>query len=323
MLLFLVVLNFYLIFCEDPTISKWPKSFFARLVTTITPPGGDGPTFNFQQMVVYDGNENFTCRYDEQNLLNHAIRVRPVDYCSNADHYRIQDGSGLTPPEKITCSMNQSHFPRFEWPSQFLDDAKFVAVDKVNGRSVNHFFVQNMMVKGVDTQVDIWLGQDDGLVALMTFLDVNTDVITTYSFVEIQSGYPNSALRCTSALIKCGLDDALCRVKNGTAKGDISAATSWICTPGAGNGNLDCSPIEPGGKFYEPDTVLAHGNWAFNAYFQKNKYIDGMLACLSINGVSGDLVIPPTSHYQKKKLHRYSRPVKANLFDTLTPSFVC
>jgi len=41
----------------------------------------------------------------------------------------------------------------------------------------------------------------------------------------------------------------------------------WIC----GGGKIDCSPIQTGGKSFQPNTVTAHFNWAANQYYQKHK----------------------------------------------------
>jgi hypothetical protein len=42
---------------------------------------------------------------------------------------------------------------------------------------------------------------------------------------------------------------------------------------------FDCAPINPGGKYYEPNDLMSHCTWAFNAYFQKFKMLYGEDAC--------------------------------------------
>jgi len=77
-----------------------------------------------------------------------------------------------------------------------------------------------------------------------------------------------------------------------------------VCSAGL----VDCTPINPGGAHFEPDTIYAHCDWAFDQYYQANKDIQGVAAC-DFSG-SAELV-PPSSPPQK----RANRP---NLFKFLS-----
>ncbi|KAG0489818.1 hypothetical protein HPP92_006681 [Vanilla planifolia] len=57
-------------------------------------------------------------------------------------------------------------------------------------------------------------------------------------------------------------------VANATA---VGAALSYAC----GQGNGTCVDIQPGGKCYQPNTVTAHANYAFNSYWQQFRYSGG------------------------------------------------
>ncbi|KAG0452582.1 hypothetical protein HPP92_025246 [Vanilla planifolia] len=73
-------------------------------------------------------------------------------------------------------------------------------------------------------------------------------------------------------------------VTNATA---LEEALSYAC----GQGNGTCEAIQPGGKCFEPNTVAAHANYAFNSYWQQFRSVGG--GCY-FNGVAAQTIIDPS-----------------------------
>ncbi|XP_073065849.1 glucan endo-1,3-beta-glucosidase 3-like isoform X2 [Primulina eburnea] len=70
-----------------------------------------------------------------------------------------------------------------------------------------------------------------------------------------------------------------CVAKKGADPKMIQAALDWACGPG----KVDCSILLQGKPCYEPDTVVAHASYAFNAYYHGMAMTDG--TC-NFNGVA-------------------------------------
>ncbi|XP_027095588.1 glucan endo-1,3-beta-glucosidase 3-like isoform X1 [Coffea arabica] len=70
-----------------------------------------------------------------------------------------------------------------------------------------------------------------------------------------------------------------CVAKEGADKKLLQAALDWACGPG----KVDCNPLMQGNPCYDPDTVVAHASYAFDAYYHKMGMTDG--TC-DFNGVA-------------------------------------
>ncbi|GAA0174277.1 hypothetical protein LIER_43970 [Lithospermum erythrorhizon] len=57
-----------------------------------------------------------------------------------------------------------------------------------------------------------------------------------------------------------------CVARPGASQIDLKIALDWAC----GLGAADCAPILPNGACFQPDTLLNHASYAFNAYYQQN-----------------------------------------------------
>lgn len=54
-----------------------------------------------------------------------------------------------------------------------------------------------------------------------------------------------------------------CVPKAGISDAQLQASLDYACSQG-----IDCSPIQPGGACFEPNTVVSHAAFAMNLYYQ-------------------------------------------------------
>ncbi|CAD6226815.1 unnamed protein product [Miscanthus lutarioriparius] len=82
-----------------------------------------------------------------------------------------------------------------------------------------------------------------------------------------------------------------CVARPGATQEDLQNALDWACGPGG----ADCSQLQPGGRCYQPNTLLTHASYAFNIFYQQNGNSD--VACNF--GGAGALVKrdPSTEHF--------------------------
>jgi hypothetical protein len=64
-------------------------------------------------------------------------------------------------------------------------------------------------------------------------------------------------------------------VKRNATNATVLNALKWVCSAG----KINCAPINRGGARFYPDTLQAHADWAFNEYYQKNKFPAGAASC--------------------------------------------
>ncbi|XP_062171337.1 glucan endo-1,3-beta-glucosidase 3 isoform X1 [Alnus glutinosa] len=82
------------------------------------------------------------------------------------------------------------------------------------------------------------------------------------------NGVPVYILHLTGAgtvLANDTTNQTFCVAKSGADPKMLQAALDWACGPG----KVDCSPLLQGQPCYEPNNVVSHATYAFNAYFQQ------------------------------------------------------
>ncbi|CAI9755240.1 unnamed protein product [Fraxinus pennsylvanica] len=96
------------------------------------------------------------------------------------------------------------------------------------------------------------------------------------------NGVPIYILRLTGSgtvLANDTTNQTFCVAREGADRKMLQAALDWACGPG----KVDCSPLLQGQPCYEPDTVMAHASYAFDAYYHWMVMADG--TC-NFNGVA-------------------------------------
>ncbi|CAN1297150.1 Glucan endo-1,3-beta-glucosidase 3 [Linum perenne] len=82
------------------------------------------------------------------------------------------------------------------------------------------------------------------------------------------NGIPVYILHLTGSgtvLANDSTNQTFCVAKERADRKQLQAALDWACGPG----RVDCSPMLKGEPCYQPDNVIAHATFAFNAYYQR------------------------------------------------------
>ncbi|PSR88133.1 Glucan endo-1,3-beta-glucosidase [Actinidia chinensis var. chinensis] len=104
------------------------------------------------------------------------------------------------------------------------------------------------------------------------------------------SGMPVYILTLTGSgtvLANDTTNQTYCVARDGADPKMLQAALDWACGPG----KVDCSPLLQGKPCYEPDNVIAHSTYAFDAYYHRMAMADG--TC-NFNGVASITTTDPS-----------------------------
>jgi len=269
--------------------TSFPPTWYTWVVTSVVKPGVSKPLYDYGQLIAYDSINQWSCRLNQQDLLNPNPN-HPVDHCD----YKAQSHYTLpSTASNVTCggtTVAQGNLTSIPYPSQFLAAAKFIGIDKVNQLSCNHFVASNIVLDGDTLQMDVWTSTQTGYPCEISITDLTTKIVTTWAFDGFGTVFPsNSVNQCMAAKIMCAETNWVCNAKPGTSDQLLINALGWVC----GSGGLNCAPINPGGDHYLPNTPIAHANWAFNAYYLSYRVVQGPGAC-DFGGIAQ--IVPPTNY---------------------------
>lgn len=101
-------------------------------------------------------------------------------------------------------------------------------------------------------------------------------VFEQYFLANKQYGQTACNFNGAALMVTCTPNCTLCNASKTASPQQLDAALAWVCSAA---GIQDCSPIQPGGAFFYPNTTVSHANWAFNVYFQAYQCTPGIDAC--------------------------------------------
>eukprot|EP01123_Difflugia_compressa_P000626 TRINITY_DN10734_c0_g1_i1.p1 TRINITY_DN10734_c0_g1~~TRINITY_DN10734_c0_g1_i1.p1 ORF type:complete len:316 (-),score=51.74 TRINITY_DN10734_c0_g1_i1:103-1050(-) len=307
---FVLVLVFVGLCFSDPTPpTSFPPTWYTWVVTSVVKVGVDKPLYDVGQLVMYDSLHKVSCRYFQQNLIQ-PVSARPVDLCdyNSGSHYAI--GDVLSNSSCLGVTSLPSNLSAVGYPPEYLAAAKFLGVNKVAQKDCNHFNAMNIQIGGRLVQMDVWTTTDTSFPCEISITDSSSSIITTWAFDGFDQVIPpNAVSQCTAAKLVC-TPSIMCRAKTTASDPDLQAALGWVCTPP----HLDCSPIQPGGAHYYPNTLRDHCDWAFNSYFELWKASQGPSAC-DFSGNAELYTSNSTMNALPKELNNY--------FDIYSPNLVC
>eukprot|EP00759_Apiculatamorpha_spiralis_P027704 PhF_6_TR30429/c0_g1_i1/m.44662 len=103
----------------------------------------------------------------------------------------------------------------------------------------------------------------DSMPALLTNNTYNAVANLTYQTTIAYVGqyvHQGFNANCSNADVCLG---SVCIANRQSSPDQLGGALSWVC-----GGNIDCAPINAGGKDFYPNTLLTHCDWAFNTYYE-------------------------------------------------------
>jgi hypothetical protein len=283
---------FLLVFCQPPPVPPkgFPPDWHSWVLTSIK--RGTELLWAKGQIITYVSSSQYSCRYDQQDLVNPSP-LRAKDYCDYTDGDRFsvgydEDCDLLDCPTSVSAIL---------YNPNITSVAKFLGIDIVNNRQCFHFFSDDVFnpVDGSVIDVNLWTDISTTWPCEISMVDYPLNYTYTWAFDGFSDRIPTNNIdysKCIQAKEICIQQDYVCRAIPTANESQLGAALSWVCNPSI----LDCSPIQPGGKYYYPNTLLDHCNWAFDAYYQIHKDSQGAGACY-FGGVAH--LVPPT---QKRSL---------------------
>jgi len=293
----LTVLAITCVYAQNPTPpASFPPAWYTWVVTSVVKVGVDKPLYDVGQLIGYDSINKWSCRLNQQDLLTPKPN-RPVDYCdySGGKHYSM-----LSTLPNATCSSSvatQGTLTSIPFPAEYLAAAKFIGVDKVNQDTCNHFVATPIMVNGTNIQMDVWTDTKTNYPCQISITQLSTQIITTWAFDGFGTVFPpDSVNQCLATKIMCAEPNWVCWPKSGITDQQLISALGWVCDPS----HLDCTPINPGGAHYLPNTPTDHAKWAFTAYYDLHRTVQGPAAC-DFGGIA-QIVPPATARLSPKKV---------------------
>jgi len=302
---------------QTPTPPKgFPEdTWYTWAVVSVNKPNVSEPYLIEGQLIAFDSTQNYACRYQEQNLRNASI-FRPSDYCDGKSgyHYVVEDATGVlstNPPCNATIPL-PGPIVSPQWPKDFMTSYVFLGRVKVNQKTCNHFYSPSVYGNGqIEFQMDIFT-DDDGLPCQITTQTKADPIwITTFAFDGFSRNIPGG-IPCDVPELLCVERNWTCSVAPSATPAALQAALSWVC------GNEDCSPINPGGSHYQPNTLQAHCDWAFNHYYVAHRLTQGSGAC----NFSGNAVLTPPSPPSPPSESEVVKRALPEDYPTLFPLFV-
>jgi len=261
-------------------------------VNTILANGSTVENSSWGQNVDVATSLGLVCKYNKQQLfpvpLNVLFYTTLHNYTAHLYSSQIVSQTGAVSnctEHKLTDTMPIGG-PSWAIPSKALrNNMTFVNYTTANNLNCSIWTYRQQLGANFAIytwQVEVGTGAPCVYVNQSFNVAAGTSVILTTAFDGFQPLEGGVSPGCDDTLT-CG--EQICVANRNARPKAIQAALSWVC------GQEDCSYLKPGGANFWPNQTDAHADYAFNEYFQNNKW-QGPGACAF--GGAGELVNCPT-----------------------------
>lgn len=199
---------------------------------------------------------------------------------------RVDSGNGITymnmfdaQVDAVHSALNAMGFKDIEivvaetgWP--YRGDSNEVGPSIENARAYNGNLINHlrslvgtplMPGKSVDTYLFALYDEDlkPGPSSERAFGLFKTDLSMTYDVGLSKNSLKPSTPKTPATPSAKPTGEGWCMPKSGVSDAQLQASLDYACGQG-----IDCSPIQPGGACFEPNTLISHAAFAMNLYYQ-------------------------------------------------------
>jgi len=201
-------------------------------------------------------------------MLSGIATPRPGDTCDFHRGMRLHDPDPTVQHACTNSTLTGTIVP-IPLPAEVLSNYTFVSVVPIDGCETNHFV--SYLKNGDAMDLYFTYHQFTSWPRLIRINETAKKSTTEYDFTAFDEALPTYSYDfCQSGIKNCfNYDTYICHANPYGNQTEMGLSITWICA----NDwiKVDCSPINPGGSEYFPNTLIDHCNWAYAKYYEKWK----------------------------------------------------
>ena len=107
-----------------------------------------------------------------------------------------------------------------------------------------------------------------------------------------------------------------CIANPNASQTSLQSSLDWACGTESGQGQVNCGPVNVGGACYDPNTLISHCDWAFNAYFVR---MNATAQACDFQGAAMETTTDPSKHRTISLLLQIINPIWDSHINLIIP----